>query len=329
MSPQPGVLVTGGAGYIGSHMCKALAAQGIVPVTLDNLSTGHRDAVIWGPLVVGDLRDRAELAAVLLTHRIGTVLHFAASAYVGQSVADPGAYYDNNVGGMIALLGAVRDAGVARLILSSSCATYGAPPVLPVDETAPQHPVNPYGHSKLMCEQMLRDHAAAYGQRHAILRYFNVAGADPAGALRERHDPETHLVPLAILAAAGRGPALRLFGTDYHTPDGTCVRDYIHVCDVVQAHLLALRHLEAGGADLSLNLGSGQGLSVLQVVAAVEAATGRRVPLAAAARRAGDPPVLVANPARARAALGFRTERSDIATIVRDALPGFCAEMVA
>lgn len=328
MTQRPGVLVTGGAGYIGSHMCKALAANGIVPVTLDNLRTGHRDAVIWGPLVVGDLRDRAALAEVLRTHRIGTVLHFAASAYVGQSVADPGAYYDNNVGGMIALLGAVRDTGVERLILSSSCATYGVPLTLPVSETAAQHPVNPYGHSKLMCEQMLRDHAAAYGLRYAVLRYFNVAGADPGGALRERHDPETHLVPLAILAAMG-GPALRVFGTDYDTPDGTCVRDYIHVCDVARAHLLALRHLEAGSGDLSLNLGSGQGQSVLQIVAAVEAATGRRVPFVAEARRPGDPPVLVADPAQAAAVLGFRTERSDIATIVRDALPGFCAGLVA
>ncbi len=317
------VLVTGGAGFIGSHACKALAAAGARPVVYDNLSTGHADAVRWGPLVTGDVRDRTLLAETLRAHAIACVIHFAGSAYVGESMRDPGKYYDNNVGGMIGLLAACAAAGVNRVVFSSSCATYGLPARLPIAEDAPQAPINPYGRSKLICEQMLRDHGAAHGLGHVSLRYFNAAGADPEGEIGERHDPETHLIPLALLAAAGRVPALEIYGTDYQTPDGTCLRDYIHVSDLARAHLRAVEHLMAGGESLALNLGTGRGLSVRDIAAAVEAATGRAVPLRDAPRRPGDPPELVADPRRAAQLWGFRAERSDIGAIVRDAAPWF------
>jgi UDP-arabinose 4-epimerase len=323
MDGRRAILVTGGAGFIGAHACKALQAAGLVPVTYDNLSTGHRDAVIFGPLVEGDVRDTGSLTAAMIAHRVTAILHFAASAYVGQSMQDPATYYDNNVGGMISLLAAARRAEVGQIVLSSSCATYGVPDALPIRETTPQLPINPYGRTKLVCEQMLQDHAAAYGTRFAALRYFNAAGADPDGALGERHDPETHLIPLALRAAAGTGPALQIMGTDYPTPDGTCIRDYIHVADLARAHVMALRHLLAGCANLAVNLGSGVGLSVRQIIDAIGRVTGRAVPCHAAARRAGDPPVLTADPGRAAAVLGFRTELSDIDTIIRHAAPWF------
>jgi UDP-arabinose 4-epimerase len=317
------VLVTGGAGFIGSHACKALHDANVRPLTFDNLSTGHRDVVTFGPFVQGDVRDRAALTKAMRDHQVSAVLHFAASAYVGESVQDPAAYYDNNVGGMIALLAAARAAEVSQIVFSSSCATYGVPDALPIVETTPQRPINPYGRTKLICEDMLRDHAAAYGLRYVALRYFNASGADPDGAMGERHDPETHLIPLALRAAAGTGPALNIMGTDYPTPDGTCIRDYIHVADLARAHVMALGHLRAGGANLALNLGSGTGLSVRQIVDAIARVTGCRVPCHAAARRPGDPPVLTASPALARSVLGFRTDCSDIDTIIRDAAPWF------
>lgn len=319
------VLVTGGAGFIGSHACKALARAGYQPVAFDNLSTGHADAVRWGPLVRGDVRDRGDLVRAMTAHGVGAVLHFAALAYVGHSVADPAAYYDVNVGGMIALLAACREAGVGEVVFSSSCATYGVPEALPLRETAPQRPVNPYGRTKLMGEEMLADHAAAYGLRHVTLRYFNAAGADPEGDLSERHDPETHLIPLALRATAGPEAALGILGTDYPTPDGTCIRDYIHVTDLARAHVLALDHLRAGGGSLALNLGTGRGHSVREIVAAVARVTGRAPHVRQAPRRPGDPPELVADPGLARATLGFVTERSDIDTILRDAAPTFVA----
>jgi len=317
------VLVTGGAGYIGSHTCKALAQAGATPVVLDDLSTGHADAVRWGPLVRADVRDRAAVAAALKDHAIACVLHFAGKAYVGESMQDPGKYYDNNVGGMIGLLAGCAEAGVTRVVFSSSCATYGLPDRLPITEDTPQRPINPYGRTKLICEEMLRDHGAAHGLSHVALRYFNAAGADPEGALGERHDPETHLIPLALMAASGQGGALKVFGTDYPTPDGTCVRDYIHVSDLARAHVRAVEHLIAGGESLALNLGTGQGHSVREVTRAVEAVTGSPVPVEDAPRRAGDPPELTADPSRAAALWGFRAERAALADMVRDAAPWF------
>lgn len=290
-----------------------------MPVAYDNLSTGHRDAVRYGPFAPGDVRDAGAVDYVLRHHRIAAVIHFAASAYVGESMTNPGLYYDNNLGGMIGLLAGCHGAGVDRIVFSSSCATYGAPQRLPIAETTAQAPINPYGRTKLICEGMLADHAAAHGLRYAALRYFNAAGADPEGELFERHDPETHLLPLALRAAAGQGPALQVFGTDYPTPDGTCIRDYIHVCDLARAHVLALRHLLKDGEPLHLNLGTGQGVSVRQIIAGIEAMTGRQMPVIWGPRRPGDPPALVADPTAARLRLGFQPERSDLATMLADA----------
>ncbi|MCX8510035.1 MAG: UDP-glucose 4-epimerase GalE [Rhodobacteraceae bacterium] len=316
------VLVTGGAGFIGAHACKALSRAGALPVAYDNLSTGHADAVRWGPLVRGDVRDRGALVSALRQFRITTILHFAASAYVGESVQNPALYFDNNVGGMMALLDAAREAGVEQIVFSSSCATYGVPAALPVVESTPQEPINPYGRTKLICEQMLRDYGAAYGIRHVALRYFNAAGADPEGEIGERHEPETHLLPLALRAAAG-GVPLNVFGHDYDTPDGTGIRDYVHVTDLARAHLLALRYLETGQDSLAVNLGSGRGHSVMEVCDAIARVTGRTVPLRFSPRRAGDPPVLAADPTLAWQRLGFRTELSDIDQIVAHAAPWF------
>ncbi len=321
------VLVTGGAGFIGSHACKALADAGALPVVFDNLSTGNADAVRWGPLVRGDVRDSGALVSAMRQFRINSILHFAASAYVGESVANPALYYDNNVGGMGALLRAAREANITRIVFSSSCATYGVPDLLPIYETTPQTPINPYGRTKLICEQMLQDYDVAYGLRHVALRYFNAAGADPSGLLGERHDPETHLLPLALRAAAGAGP-LSVFGDDYDTPDGTCIRDYVHVSDLARGHLLALLYLESGQKSVAVNLGSGRGHSVLEVCDAVERVTGRRVPLRLAPRRAGDPAELTADPALAERLLGFRTDLSDLDTIVAHAAPWFGLSLI-
>lgn len=317
------ILVTGGAGYIGAQCCKALAEAGREPVVYDNLSRGHRDMVKWGPLVEADLRDRETLTRALIAHRIEAVIHFAAFAYVGESTAFPQMYYDNNLGGMSALLRAMEKAGVGQIVFSSSCATYGTPARLPIDEDSPQAPINPYGRTKLICEWMLHDAAAAKGPRFAALRYFNAAGADPDGVIGERHLPETHLIPLALMAASGQGPALRVFGTDYPTPDGTCIRDYIHVHDLARAHLLALEHLAAGGESLALNLGTGRGASVREVIASVERVTGRKVPVAFEPRRAGDPAELTADPRRAEAVLGFTARFRDLDQIVAHAAPWF------
>lgn len=320
------ICLTGGGGYIGSHACFALAARGIKPLTIDNLSTGSRSAVRWGPLVDLDLRQTERLTETLIANSIDTVLHFAASAYVGDSVVDPRGYYDNNVGGMLSLLTACANAGVKTFVLSSSCATYGVPDQIPVDENAPQRPINPYGMTKLMCEQMLRDIAPQTDMSFCILRYFNVAGADASGTLREQHDPETHLIPLTLFAAAGWTPPLKLFGGDYETPDGSCIRDYVHVSDLVDGHLLALEYLNANGGDLTVNLGSGRGVSNFEIVEMVERITARRVPVEIVDRRAGDPPMLVADTARARELLGFVPQRSDLATIVADAARSFRLE---
>jgi UDP-arabinose 4-epimerase len=314
------ILVTGGAGYVGSHACKALAAAGWRPVVFDNLSRGHREAVRWGTLVEGDLADRAAVVAALRAHQASAVMHFAAFAYVGESVGDPEMYYRNNVGGTLSLLSAMREAGVATLVFSSTCAVYGVPDRVPIREDSPKAPLNPYGETKLAIERALSWYAGAYGLRYAALRYFNAAGGDPAGEIGEDHDPESHLIPRVLRAALGTGEPVEIYGTDYSTPDGTAIRDYIHVTDLADAHVRALAALAAGGDSMALNLGTGSGASVREVVAAVERVAGRQVPRREAARRAGDPPELVADPALARARLGWRPRLSDLDTIVGTAL---------
>ncbi|MGO7362529.1 UDP-glucose 4-epimerase GalE [Rhizobium leguminosarum] len=323
------ILVTGGAGFIGSHICKALSRAGMIPVTYDNLSTGHADSVRWGPLIRAELADAAALRRTLAEFSPDCVIHCGANAYVGESVDMPRKYYRNNVVGSLTLLEACLDQEIDRIVFSSSCATYGVPASLPIREESPLHPVNPYGRTKLIFEMALEDFAAAYGIRFAALRYFNAAGADPDGELAERHQPETHLIPRALLAAAGRLERLDIFGTDYATEDGTCVRDYIHVSDLAQAHLAAVNHLMADGGSLSVNLGSGRGTSVREILEAIRRASGREVPVRYRSRRAGDPPILFANTARAKAELGFAPAFSDIDTIIRTAGPTFGLEMRA
>jgi UDP-arabinose 4-epimerase len=315
---QP-ILVTGGAGFIGAHTCKELAAHGLHPVAFDNLSRGHRDAVQWGPLVEGDVFERASLDRAFQRYQPKSVIHFAALAYVGESVAQPLAYYQNNVSGLINLLEAMVRYGVDTIVFSSSCATYGIPEVLPISEDAPQRPISPYGHSKLMGEQILKNLASAHKLRIALLRYFNACGADPDGRLSERHNPETHLIPLAIDAASGRGPPLQIFGTDYPTADGTCERDFIHVSDLASAHVAALRCLHNGSETLALNLGTGRSYSILEIVTAIERVTGRRVPVVQAPRRPGDPAILVADAWRAQQILNFKPKHSGLDTIIETA----------
>ena len=314
-----GVLVTGGAGYIGSHTCKALAAAGYSPVALDNLVHGHRWAVRWGPFEQADLADREAIERVLRRHDIGAVIHFAAYAYVGESMADPGKYFRNNVAHTLNLLEAMRAVGVGRIVFSSTCATYGVPEAVPIAEGERQLPVNPYGESKLFIERALYWQGAAHGLRWTALRYFNAAGADPDGEIGEDHDPETHLIPLAIETALGRRRELQVLGTDYPTPDGTAVRDYVHVTDLADAHVRALRHVESEGPSGALNLGTGRGHSVREVIAMVERVSGRKVNARNAPRRAGDPPVLVAAPGRARELLGWEPRWSSLETIVQTA----------
>ena len=313
------VLVTGGAGYIGSHACKALAAAGYVPVTFDNLVYGHRSAVRWGPFVHGDILDRAAVDAALWAWAPVAVMHFAAFAYVGESVTNPGKYYRNNVTGSLTLLEAMRDAGVDKFIFSSTCATYGVPQTMPLWEDHPQNPINSYGASKLMIERMLQDFDAAHGLRSISLRYFNAAGADPEGETGEAHDPETHLIPLVLDAAAGLRFDVTIFGDQYPTPDGTCIRDYIHVADLAQAHVLGLQALEAGAATTAYNLGNGQGFSVRQVIEVAESVTGRKVPVHIGPQRAGDPPQLVGDASRVRAELGWQPRHADLGEIIETA----------
>jgi UDP-arabinose 4-epimerase len=313
------VLVTGGAGYIGAHAAKALAAAGYQPVVLDNLVYGHRDAVRWGPFVEGDLADRALLAATIRRFEIGAVMHFAAFAYVGESMVKPELYFANNVANSLGLIAVMRETGVTRIVFSSSCATYGIPVRVPIAEDAPQRPVNPYGESKLMVERMLHWEGLAHGLKHISLRYFNAAGADPAGEIGEHHEPETHLIPIVLDAALGRRAEIEIYGTDYPTPDGSAVRDYIHVSDLARAHVLGLSYLERGGVSTALNLATGQGHSVRAVIAGAERITGRRVPRRESPRRPGDPPALVADPGRARAVLGWSPAQSDLDTIIATA----------
>ncbi|CAH2604044.1 UDP-glucose 4-epimerase [Rhodovastum atsumiense] len=313
------VLVTGGAGYIGSHACKALAKANYIPVAFDNLALGHEKAVRWGPLVVGDIGDGDSLDRALAVYRPIAVIHFAAFAYVGESVRDPGKYYTNNVSGTLSLLEAMRRTDLRTMVFSSTCATYGEPKTSPIREAEPQAPVNPYGRTKWMIEQILEDYASAYGFQYAALRYFNACGSDPDGEIGEWHDPEFHLIPRAFMAVTGQIPHLEVFGDDYDTPDGTCIRDYIHVNDLARAHIQAVQYLLKGGKNCRLNLGTGQPTSVMEIIRAVERVTGRPLPRRLAPRRPGDPAVLFADPARAREVLGFTAEIKDITYMVQTA----------
>lgn len=305
---NPRILVTGGAGYIGSHACKALHRAGFVPVAFDNLSTGHAAAVRWGPLEFGDILSLPALTSCIRRHRPAAIMHFAALSLVGESGRAPARYFRNNVLGTVNLVDAAAATGIDAMVFSSTCAVYGIPGRVPIDETMPLDPINPYGCSKRAVEDLLRASEGAHGLRSVSLRYFNAAGADPDGETGERHDPETHLIPLALQAAAGTGPALRIFGDDYATADGTAVRDYIHVSDLADAHVAALRYLLDGGRSTALNLGTGRGHSVLDVVGAIERVTGRSLPTEMAPRRPGDPPELVCDPGTAARVLGFRPQ---------------------
>lgn len=309
------VLVTGGAGYIGSHACKALAAAGHTPIALDSLRTGHRWAVKWGPLEVGDISDTAALLRIFREHKPDAVMHFAALAYVGESVAKPDLYYATNVAGTLNLIDVARTFGVERFVFSSTCATYGEPETVPIAETTPQSPVNPYGRSKLMVEHILKDAAPALGLGSIALRYFNAAGGDPEGETGEEHDPETHLIPLALQAAAGLRDSLTIFGDDYPTPDGTCVRDYIHVADLAKAHVMALDKIVPGTFE-AYNLGTGSGYSVREVIDTVKDVTGRDFPVKMGERRPGDPPELVADAAKVREAFGWTPTHSDLKSMI-------------
>ena len=302
------VLVIGGAGYIGSHAARTLRRRGHEVVIYDNLSTGHAFLAAGFELVRGDISDAAKLSAAL--GRVDSVMHFAAHAYVGESVANPRKYFRNNVEGGLALLNACVDCGVRRIIFSSTCAVYGVPARVPIPEDTPRQPVNPYGVSKLFFEHALEAYDRAYGLRFAALRYFNAAGADESGEIGELHDPESHLIPSAMLAATGARPELELFGTDYPTPDGTCIRDYIHVNDLADAHVSALERLAAGADSIAVNLGTGTGYSVKEVIDKIEQVTGRKVPARTAPRRPGDPPALVAAPALAQNVLQWKATRS-------------------
>lgn len=313
------VLVTGGAGYIGSHACKALKAAGMTPVTFDSLVTGWEDAVKFGPFEQGDLMDRARLDAVFARHRPAAVMHFAALSQVGESMTDPGRYWRNNVAGSQNLIEAAVAAGCWQMVFSSTCATYGEQDNVVLDEESPQQPINAYGASKLAIEQMLRDFEAAYGLRHVIFRYFNVAGADPDAEIGEFHQPETHLVPLMLDAVAGKREALTIFGTDYDTPDGTCIRDYVHVCDLVDAHVLGLNWLQDGKPSRVFNLGTGTGFSVREVVDHSREVTNRTIPITEGARRAGDCTKLVSGSTKAENELGWHPERSGMGTMIADA----------
>ena len=302
------VLVIGGAGYIGSHAARALQRAGHSPLIYDNLSTGHSFLADGFELVRGDILDQSSLTAVL--RRVEAVVHFAAHAYVGESVTNPRKYFRNNVEGGLSLLNAAVDVGVKKIVFSSTCAVYGEPSQVPIAENTARLPVNPYGVSKLFFEQALEAYDQAYGLRFASLRYFNAAGADDSGDIGELHDPETHLIPLALQAAAGLGPELHVFGTDYPTPDGTCIRDYIHVNDLADAHVKAIEHLQAGNDSFAANLGTGQGHSVKEVILTVEAVTGYPVPRRMGPRRPGDPPALVADPRRAESLLRWKARRT-------------------
>lgn len=312
-------LIVGGAGYVGSHVNKYLAERGFKTVVFDNLDRGHRELVKWGEFVEGDLADREALRACFRRYPIRSVMHFSAFTYVGESVEDPGKYYRNNVANALNLLSVMREFGTDRFIFSSSCAVFGVPETVPMAEDHPKRPVNPYGRTKWMIEMILEDYARAYGLKYAILRYFNAAGADPEGEIGEWHDPETHLIPLALDGALGTRPNVRIFGTDYDTHDGTCVRDYIHVFDLAEAHVLALRRLLDGSASDSFNLGNGRGFSVREVIETARRITGRTIPVIEGPRREGDPPMLVGSSEKAKRVLGWSPRYPDLEVILETA----------
>jgi UDP-glucose 4-epimerase len=313
------ILVCGGAGYIGSHMIKALDAAGYQVVTFDNFSTGHREAVKWGTLAEGDLLRPTDLDSTFRQHKIDAVMHFSARSLVGESVTNPAPYYENNVIGTYNLLESMRKYGVRQFVFSSTAATFGNPVQRLIDESHPQKPINPYGHSKLMVEQLLRDYASAYGLHSVSLRYFNAAGADPGGEIGESHQPETHLIPNVLKSALNNQLELKVFGDDYDTPDGTCVRDYIHVNDLCDAHLLALRYMEDNPGAHAFNLGNGQGFSIFEVIRAARDVVGKQIPYKVAARREGDPAVLVADSTLARQTLEWTPHFTTIDAIIASA----------
>jgi UDP-glucose 4-epimerase len=313
------ILVVGGAGYIGSHMVKMLVDSGHEPVTFDDLSSGFRDAVLGGELIQGSIADTAAIASVMAVHRFDAVMHFASFIQVGESVRNPSIYYRNNLSNTLNLLDAMVAARVKRFIFSSSAAIFGEPAYVPIDEKHPQKAMNPYGASKQMVERALQDYDHAYGLRSVCLRYFNAAGAHPEAAIGERHEPETHLIPLVLQAASGRRDSVQVFGRDYDTPDGTCIRDYVHVVDLCNAHLLALELLERSNESAAFNLGNGDGFSVLEVIAAAEKVVGRKVKVVDAPRRAGDPARLVADSRAARERLGWSAAYREIEVIVEHA----------
>jgi UDP-arabinose 4-epimerase len=316
---RPNVLVTGGAGYIGSHACKALSAAGYQPITIDNFCLGHREFVKWGPQIEADVRDTAAVVKAIRDYNVVGILHFAAFAYVGESMTDPAKYYENNVVAMLSLLSAMRQTNLRKLVFSSTCAVYGTPTVNPINEQVPTNPVNPYGRSKLMCENILTDYVAAYGFERVALRYFNASGDDLSSGIGEKRDAETHLIPRAMMALQGHVRDFEVYGFDFPTKDGTAVRDYIHVRDLADAHVLALRHLLAGDAGGVFNLGAERGYSVKEVLTAVSAVSGRSLRAPTGARRPGDPPELIADTKLARDVLGFDPKSSDLQTIVESA----------
>jgi UDP-glucose 4-epimerase len=312
------ILVVGGAGYIGSHTCLDLSNKGLTPIVYDNLSNGHAEFAKWGTLEEGDIRDRARLDAVLSKHQPAAIVHFAALIEVGESVKDPLAFFEINVSGTLTLLAAAQNAGIDKLVFSSTCATYGVPQAIPLVETHPQQPINPYGQSKLIVERMLADLGQYKGFRSVVLRYFNAAGADPEGRIGEWHSPETHAIPLAIEAALGRRAGFKVFGSDYDTRDGTCVRDFIHVMDLADAHSRAVQYLLDGGESVALNLGTGHGTTVKELVEAIGVVSGRRFPVDYVGRREGDSPALVADNAKAKAVLGWSPSH-DLNSIIETA----------
>lgn len=318
------ILIVGGAGYIGSHINQMLMRKGYQTVAFDNLVYGHREAVGKGILEEGDLADIRRLDEIFRKYKIEAVFHFAAYAYVGESVENPGKYYHNNVANTLHLLDAMVRHGVKDIVFSSTCATYGIPDVVPITEEMAQRPINPYGASKLMVERILSDYHKAYGLNYCCLRYFNAAGADPDGKIGESHDPETHLIPLILAAASGRREKIGVFGTDYPTRDGSCIRDYIHVTDLANAHIRAMKYLEGGGESVCLNLGNEVGTSVLEVIEAAKEITGRNIPVELCRKRPGDPPILVGSAEKAKEILGWSPQYGDIRTILRHAWAWEC-----
>ncbi|MGD8851594.1 MAG: UDP-glucose 4-epimerase GalE [Gammaproteobacteria bacterium] len=320
------ILIVGGAGYIGSHTNKLMSQRGYETVVFDNLVYGHRDAARWGKFVLGDLANKDQIRSCLEGHRIDAVMHFSAFAYVGESMTKPALYYQNNVVNAINLLDVMREFDVRYFIFSSSCATYGMPRQVPVTEDHPQEPINPYGRTKLMVEKILEDYGHAYGMKHISLRYFNAAGADPEAEIGERHEPETHLIPLALYAALGRTPGISIYGTDYPTDDGTCIRDYIHVNDLADAHIKALEYLRDSGQSAAFNLGNDTGYSVRSVIDHVRRVSQKDFTVVEKKRRPGDPPVLISSSSRAASTLGWRPQFPDIDSIIETAWNWHCRE---